>query len=337
MAASRAPDPSSAATSGDSLRQLAGQRIVFGFQGTHAPRSLLQRIHRREAAGAILFSRSISSRSQLRSLTRALQAARPAGDPPVLVMIDQEGGVVKRLSGAPHHSPAELGKKNDASLARREGRDTARNLRDAGVNVNLAPVLDVGRPGSVMRKLGRSYSGDATRVSRIGGAFAHGLADGHVAGTGKHFPGLGAARHDEDRSINRIGLSASTLRHTDEAPFRALARDGLPLIMLSTAVYPALDSRPALFSPRIAGGELRKRCGFAGVSITDDLETAAAMHFGSPERRARLAAHAGDDLLLFAQSYSAGERGATELARIVGRTAAERSVKRIRALRESFR
>ena len=107
--------------------------------------------------------------------------------------------------------------------------------------------------------------------------------------------------------------------------------------MLSTAVYPALDSRPALFSPRIAGGELRKRCGFAGVSITDDLETAAAMHFGSPERRALLAAHAGDDLLLFAQSYSAGERGATELARIVGRTAAERSVKRIRALRESLR
>jgi len=165
VAASRAPDPSSAATSGDSLRQLAGQRIVFGFQGTHAPRSLLQRIHRREAAGAILFSRNISSRSQLRSLTRALQAARPAGDPPVLVMIDQEGGVVKRLSGAPHHLPAELGKKNDASLARREGRDTARNLRDAGVNVNLAPVLDVGRPGSVMRKLGRS-SRATPRASR---------------------------------------------------------------------------------------------------------------------------------------------------------------------------
>jgi beta-N-acetylhexosaminidase len=334
-ATSAAPD------SGPSLRQMAGQRIVFGFDGTSAPERLLKRIRRGEAGGVILFKRNISSRSQLRSLTKSLQDAVPAGDPPLIVSIDQEGGLVKRLSGAPEHSAAELGRENSSKLARSEGRATAKNLRGVGVNVNLAPVVDVGRPGSIMRKQERSYSGDAKKVARLAGAFARGLANGDVAATAKHFPGLGAATANEDYTVNRIDLSKDELRRKDELPFAELAADGLPLVMVSTAIYPALDDRPALFSPRISNTELRDRVGFAGASITDDLDTPSAAKYGSAQRRAYLSAHAGNDLLMFAQSYIDGTRGARELVDAIradrlSRAGMEKAAQRVRALRESL-
>ena len=335
------PQPASLATSGPSLREMAGQRIIFGFDGTAAPQALLNRIHRGGAGGVILFKRNISSRSQLRSLTRSLQDARPKGDPPLLITIDQEGGLVKRLDGPPDHSAAEIGRDGSSKLARHEGRATATNLRDVGVNVNFAPVVDVARPGSIMEKEGRAYSRDASKVARLGAAFAHGLAKGGVAATGKHFPGLGAAYNNEDLHVNRINLSKSELRRKDEVPFAKLAGEHVGLVMVSTAIYPAFDSRPALFASKIASGELRDRLGFAGVSITDDLDTPAIAQYGSPERRADLSAHAGVDLLLFAQSYNDGARAATELlhATEAGRLSMkgmQRAYDRVRSLRSSL-
>src|SRR5207245_1294538 len=132
--------------------------------------------------------------------------------PPLIVSIDQEGGQVKRLSGAPALSAAGIGAKNSINYARKQGAATARNLRRVGVNVNLAPVLDVARPGSIMERQQRSFSRSATRVTRIGGAFARGLDANRVASTGKHFPGLGAARQNEDLVLNRITASLKTLR-----------------------------------------------------------------------------------------------------------------------------
>ena len=230
----------------------------------------------------ILFRRNIRSRRQLRSLTRRLQAARPRGAPPLIVAIDQEGGLVKRLRGAPRHSPAEIGRRGSVSLARREGIDTARSLRSVGVNVNLAPVLDVGRRGGNIRALGRSYSSRPGRVVRFGGAFAGGLAAGGVLPTGKHFPGLGAARADQDNVVNRIRLPLRTLRRIDEAPFRRLG-PRLPLVMVGSAIYPSLDrATPALFSRRVATSELRGTAGFGGVSISDYLKEPSLRRYGRP-------------------------------------------------------
>ncbi|MDQ3936264.1 MAG: beta-N-acetylhexosaminidase, partial [Actinomycetota bacterium] len=121
--------------------QLAGQRIVYGFDGTRPPRDLLRRIRRGEAAGVILFARNIRSHTQVRAMNAAFQRWRPPGAPPLLVMADQEGGIVKRLAGAPRRSAAELGRIGSESLALAEGRNTARNLRDVGINVDLAPVV----------------------------------------------------------------------------------------------------------------------------------------------------------------------------------------------------
>jgi beta-N-acetylhexosaminidase len=318
--------------------QLAGQRVVFGFNGTEAPRTLLRRIRRGEAAGVILFARNIRSRAQVRSMNAALQRWRPPGDPPLLVMVDQEGGIVKRLAGAPRRSALELGRGTE-SLARAEGRNTARNLRGVGINVNLAPVVDIGRPGRIMRAQGRAFSSSPARVTRLAGAFAAGLREGGVAACAKHFPGLGGARHDQDKRNNSIGLSARRLRTEDYAPYRTLARQGIELVMTSTADYPALDSRrPAVFSPRILVDDLRERVGFRGVTVTDSLGVTSASRLGTPETRAVRAARAGNDLLLFASSYAAGVRGARALAAEIraGRVAADRSAERVAALRRGL-
>ena len=325
-------------------RQLVGQHMVFSYAGTTPPIALQRRIRAGEAAGVILFARNLSSRAGLRATIARLQALhRPAGlDAPLLVMIDQEGGLVKRLSGAPSRSPAAIGRTGSTSVARSEGVATARNLRSVGVNVNLAPVLDTARRGSFSEALERSYSRDPAKVAALGTAFAGALRAGGVAATAKHFPGIGVPRVDEDSVASRIGLSQATLRRIDEAPFAAAIRARIDLVMLSTAIYPAFDRLPALFSRRLATGELRGHLGFQGVSITDDLETEAAAAYGSPATLARMSTRAGADLLLFAQSFSVGARAADGLTRDaqVGRvsvTELRSSAARVLALRAGLR
>jgi len=312
-----AADPAAKLT----VEQAVGQRVIGSLPGTTVPTALAQRIRRGEVGGVILFSRNIRSVSQLRALTAQLQVERKRGPKalrglPLLIMTDQEGGLVKRVPGAPRLSPAQVGARGSASLARRTGVATAANLRGDGVNVDLAPVLDVGMPGSSDADLGRSYGATAETVSSLGGAFAQGLAAGGVLATAKHFPGLGRATVNEDNVLNRIDISADTLRSVDEAPFRSAARAGIPMVMVSTGVYPAIDDRPAMFSQKIATGELRGQVGFRGVAVTDDLEVPALAHL-SPERKALASVRAGEDLLLFCQTDAAAVRGAAALVRAV--------------------
>jgi beta-N-acetylhexosaminidase len=307
-------------------RQLRGGRVLFPFAGTSAPEGLLKRLRRGEAAGVILLGRNIGSPQQVRALTRSLRrAAREGGRPPPLITIDQEGGTVKRLPGAPRRSPPQLAAQDSAAAARAEGRATARTLRAAGVNVDFAPVADVVRRGSALERERRGFGSDPNRVVRLAGAFAAGLRDGGVAATTKHFPGFGAARGNTDDAPQRIGLSAAALRRTDMEVFARLR--AVPLVMLSSAVYPALDERPAVLSRRIVTGELRDRIGFRGVTVTDDLETPALAGRDAPVQAAR----AGADLLLFARTYRAAARAAE-------RVPADRDAHaRIDALRRALR
>jgi beta-N-acetylhexosaminidase len=334
-----APDP----TAGLTVRQLVGQTMIFSYEGTTPPAGLRRRIARGEAAGIILFARNVGSRARLRATMRGLQAIRrPAAlRAPLLVTIDQEGGLVKRLGGAPTRSPGELGRIGSAALVRREGRATAANLRDAGVNVNLAPVVDVGRPGSYQARTERSYSSDPARVSALGTAFVRGLQERGVAATLKHFPGLGTVARNEDDVAQRVGLSLPVLRRLDEAPFVAGARAGVKLVMTSTAIYPSMSTRPAMLSPRISTRELRGHVGFRGVAITDDVNVVALRRFGTPATLGRLSLQAGNDLLLYCGGYATAADSADALARDVtaGRITTDRlrtSVRRTLALRASL-
>jgi|SRR5215218_2140593 len=332
--------------SGLTLAQAVGQRMVVSLPGTTVPDDLARQVRRGEVAGVILFGRNIASRAQLRGLTARLQAERKHGpaalrDRPLLVMIDQEGGLVKRLPGAPSRSAAGMGATGDAAAVRAEGVATARNLRGVGVNVDLAPVLDLGLPGSFQRATGRSFARTPAAVSQYGGAFADGLASGGVLAAAKHFPGLGRATADEDQRLNRIEIDLDILRAADEAPFADAAQRGVPLTMVSTGVYPALSSRPAMFSQEIATTELRRTVGFDGVSISDDMEVPALAHL-SPERKALAAVRAGDDLLLFCQTEEAAQRGAAALRRAVAggaiaRATIDAGAERVLRLRDRLR
>lgn len=295
--------------------QLAGQRLVVTFRDTGRPGpELLGRIRRGELAGVILFSDEAPTVARARRIAELLQReARASPIPlPLLVMLDQEGGD-GRTSGArrlldapPRRSAAQQARAGTASVGA-AGRATGRALRRAGVNVNLAPVADVGRDDSAIAREGRAYGGSAVVAGRLAAAFVSGQRRARVAATLKHFPGFGAARVNTDDAPATIGLGAEVLRGVDEAAFRPGLAAGAELVMLSNAVYPALDrTQPAPFSPRIAVGELRDGLGFQGVSITDDLEADALGRYGTPAQRAVRAVQAGVDLALLGRTAGAG-------------------------------
>ncbi len=251
-------------------------------------------------AGVILFAENFPSRPVGRRLIAQLQSIRRPAElrDPLLIMVDQEGGLVKRVDGAPSASAQEMGARG-AAFSREQGRRTAANLRDLGVNVDLAPVLDVARPGGTIAATERGFGASAQQVASTAVPFASALQHGGVLATGKHFPGFGAARENTDFAVQRIDLSKQTIRGVDEAPYRAFLSAGGAMVMLSTAIYPAFSPDPAALSRSIATGELRERLGFEGVSITDALETVAVRSFGGPAKAGVAAARAGTDLLLF--------------------------------------
>lgn len=294
------PKPSVAETL--SPRHLAGERIVTGLPGTSISPALREAIGEGRVAGVVLFAENIPSRDAGRRLIARLQGIPrpPKLRHPLLIMVDQEGGLVKRIGGAPTASAREMGARG-AAFAARQGRRTAANLRDLGINVDLAPVLDVERTGGVIAETDRSFGSSAARVGATAVPFARALQAGGVAATAKHFPGFGAARENTDFSVERIDLSKRELRAVDEKPYAAFEAAGGKLVMLSTAIYPAFSEDPAAFSRAIATAELRDRLGFEGVTITDALETPAVEDFGGTARVAVAGARAGADLLLFAR------------------------------------
>jgi beta-N-acetylhexosaminidase len=321
--------------------QLAGQRVVAGLTRTEVSPRLRSAIGDGHLAGVVLFAENFPSREAGRRLISRLQAIpRPPGlRDPLLVMIDQEGGQVKRVAGAPTVSAREMGARGPA-FSRVQGRRTAANLRSLGVNVDLAPVLDVARPGGTIAATERGFGSTAARVAVTAVPFATALQRGGVAATAKHFPGFGAARENTDFAVERIGLSRELLRAVDEAPYRPFVSAGGDIVMLSTAIYPAFSPQPAAFARSIATGELRGRLGFEGVSITDALETVAVADFGGPAKAGLAAARAGTDLLLFTD-LGAAERARRALAGrlragALGRVEFESSVQRGLDLRASL-
>jgi beta-N-acetylhexosaminidase len=289
--------------------QLAGQRVIYSYTGLTPPASLISQISHGEAAGVIFFGDNISSEAQIASVIKTLEAADAAATNPVhaplLLMTDQEGGEVRRLPGPPFLSEKQIGASaNPAAAASTAGTRGGNNLRGVGMNVNLAPVLDVYRQaGDFDDQFQRSYSMNPNVVSAAGAAFITAQQNTGVAATAKHFPGLGAATASQNTDAEPVTLNVplSALRATDEFPYQAAIAAGVKLVMVSWAVYPALGTnRPAGLSSNVVGGELRTRLGFTGVTITDALEAGALSAYGSTQNRATQAAGAGMDLILCA-------------------------------------
>ncbi|OLF19398.1 glycoside hydrolase family 3 N-terminal domain-containing protein [Actinophytocola xanthii] len=302
-------------------RQAAGQRVVYSYPGLVPPQSLLARIRAGEAAGVIFFAENVSSLQQIAGVVAQLRAAaaQSPAEHPLLLMTDQEGGLVRRLPGEPTLSHKDIGQApGPAAAATAAGRGAGRNLASVGMNVNLAPVLDVFHaPGDLMDSVERSFGDDPATVTTLGANYVRAQRAQGVAATVKHFPGLGPATTADNTDLRPVTLpvSLSALRTVHEAPYPAAVSAGAQLVMLSWAVYPALDAtRPAGLSPAVVQ-ELRTRAGFTGVTITDALEAGALRDHGSTGNRAVLAARAGMDLILAsARDVGQGDQAAQALA-----------------------
>jgi beta-N-acetylhexosaminidase len=329
--------------------QQAGQRIVYSYPGLTPPNSLIQHISNGEAAGVIFFGENISSTTQIAAVIQQLRQAQQQSpiQAPLLLMTDQEGGQVRRLPGDPVLSEKQIGSSSNPPLAATQaGTGAGQNLLSVGMNVNLAPVLDVYyKSGNFIDRFQRSYSNNSNVVSTLGQNFITAQQAVGVAATAKHFPGLGGATKNQNTDLGPVTLnvSLSGLRGTDEMPYPAAIGAGVKLVMVSWATYPALDrGRPAGLSATVVQSELRTRLGFQGVTVTDALEAGALTAFGSTGQRAVAAAQAGMDLILCsARNVGQGEAAATSLSNALTAgqldpTAFQSAVDRVNALRASL-
>lgn len=286
-------------------RQLAGQRVISSYPGTTPPAALLRDLGAGLIGGVIFFGENVTSESQIAAVVSQLRraAARSGIGLPLLLMTDQEGGLVRRLPGQPALSAKQMGQAADpVAAAGAGGTGAGQNLRGVGMNVNLAPVLDVFySAGDFIDQYQRSFSSDPSVVASLGSAFVAAQQATGVAATAKHFPGLGSAATAQNTDLRPVTLDVTQtqLRTIDEVPYPAAIGAGVKLVMCSWAVYPALDpDLPAGLSPTIVGGELRGRNGFRGVTITDALEAGALGAYPDMGQRAVKAAAAGMDLIL---------------------------------------
>jgi beta-N-acetylhexosaminidase len=305
--------------------QKAGQRVIYSYTGLEPPAALLNWIRHGQVGGVIFFGGNIASRAQIASVIKELNRANasplnPMRAVPLLLMTDQEGGLVRRLPGEPLLSEKQIGESaHPATAAKAAGTGAGKNLAGVGMNVNLAPVIDVYRTaGDFDDQFGRSYSTNPHVVSSLGSDFITAQQATGVAATAKHFPGLGAATKSQntDEAPVTLKVTLHALRTIDEFPYQAAIAAGVKLVMVSWAKYSALAPKtPAGLSSAIVNGELRQRLGFKGVTITDALEAGALRSFGTTRHRATLAAKAGMDLILCSvQRPSQGQQARIALA-----------------------
>lgn len=267
--------------------------------------------------GLILFKRNVAEPAQLRRLTETFREI--VGRPDAPVLIDQEGGRVQRMA-PPHWQAYPSAASFDASLKDREtalraarlaARLIAHDLREVGVTVDCAPVLDLAFAGAHSVIGSRAFSSDPARVAEYGRAFAEGLLAGAVAPVVKHMPGHGRSLVDSHLELPVVEASRADLSASDFAPFVALR--GLPIAMTSHVVYRAIDPvRPATISKTIVETIIRRTIGFDGLLLTDDLSMKALG--GSFETRTRAAFEAGVDIALHCNGDLAEARAVAKAA-----------------------
>ena len=282
------------------LARLAGQLLSVGLDGTVAGDELRARIAASEVGGVMLFRPNIVNPGQLATLVADLRGAAP-GDRPLLVSIDQEGGLVQRLRAPATVWPPMLsvGRAGDAARTQAVGRALGEELAAVGVGWNFAPVLDVHTNPDNPVIGNRAFGTSPEAVARQALAFWRGLRAAGLVGCGKHYPGHGDTTTDSHHELPVVAHDADRLRAVELAPFAAAAAAGLEAFMTAHVLYPALDpDRPATLSRRIATDLLRGELGFRGVLVSDDLGMKAVADRYPIEELAVGAIEAGVDHLL---------------------------------------
>ena len=279
-------------------------RFMLGFDAEALPTELTDYLER-GLAGVVLYQRNYRSVEHLRDLTD--QIRRAAGRP-VLIGIDQEGGTrfALREPFTVWPSAAELGLASDPELVEQVARAMAMELRAAGCNLNFAPMLDLNtNPESPVTK-DRSFGADPQHVAKMGVAFNRGLRAGRVLSCAKHFPGHGDVLVDPHLNLPVYAGSMERLNSAELIPFTAAIQAGVPLIMTAHILLPEIDAhRPASLSRTILDGLLRRKMGFAGVVLADDLGMGAIAQRYGPGDAAVETLSAGTDIAMLCHDWPA--------------------------------
>lgn len=325
-----------------SSRDKIGQLFMVGFTGTSVTSDLASFIKEYKPGGLILFSRNLESVDQIVELTNDLQRCSPHS--PLLIAIDQEGGRVSRLpKGFTIFPPCHvLGCCNSTELAYAAAATIAKELRAVGINMNMAPVLDVNSNPDNPVIGDRAFGSAPNIVSELGWATAAGLQDHQVIACGKHFPGHGDTNADSHKELPVVEAARERLERIEFPPFRQAVARGVATIMTAHVLYRALDEKlPATLSSTIITKLLRHGMRYDGVVLTDDLEMHAIIdHYGIADAAVR-AVLAGCDVLLICKDRNREVAAFTAIEEAValGNISMERldqSAARIARIKEHF-
>jgi beta-N-acetylhexosaminidase len=321
---------------------LVGQRLMVGFDGTRWNADLEFCIRDLAPGGLILFAANIETPGQVRRLCAdAQKCAADTGLPPLIIAVDQEGGPVARLrppAFPPFMGAAEMRGVADAEAFARLAAD---ELGPIGINMNMAPVLDLNSPEveSVMQT--RAFASDPETVTAMGLALIAGLQGRGIMAVAKHFPGIGRTTLDSHLERPDLDTDRATLLRADGAPFQAAIAQGVAALMLAHIRYTAIDPEwPASLSEKVVRNLLRREMGYDGVVMTDDLDMGAIVrHYPDALLLERILA-AGVDIALICHSGPRRDRALGHLKKALdeagGPEEHHQSVTRILALKQRF-
>jgi beta-N-acetylhexosaminidase len=277
---------------------LIGQLIILGFDGTEMTAGLSSVLTRLQPSGLILFARNIVSAEQTHRLLQDCQACVSTR---LFTCVDMEGGIVDRFRSVigPAPSAAEVYATGDRRLFRKHGRIIGESCRTLGFNTDFAPVVDLAFEASRTVMSSRAVSVDPKEVVAYARKFLSGLRLTGVLGAIKHFPGLGEANLDTHHELPNVEKSWKKLWEQDMVPYRALRRDA-PMVLVGHAAYPAVtrEGTPASLSKKWITDVLRKKIGYRGLVVSDDLEMGGVLKAASVGQAAVGHIRAGGDLCL---------------------------------------
>ncbi|HEX4926110.1 MAG TPA: beta-N-acetylhexosaminidase [Bdellovibrionales bacterium] len=285
------------------LDQKIGQLFFLGFKGQKYTSDVREALQAVRPGGVVVFRKNIKSAEQISMLNHSAQTDFIDNNGvPLFIAIDQEGGVVTRIkSKPPLPSALALGQTNSRDIVGRMGFYTGTLMRALGFNMNLAPVLDVADPNKPSFIGTRSFSGDPETVGKMAFAFAQGLQMAGVVSTLKHYPGHGGPAADSHKEVPVMHDDMKTLLSTHLKPFTYLNSNlETPAIMVAHVLYPKIDREPATYSKVLVEEVLRKKLGFDGLAITDDIDMEGAKKIKDPGEQAIRAIEAGVDMIMVA-------------------------------------
>ncbi len=321
-------------------RQIAGQRLMVGFDGTGMTDDLRYLIEELKVGGIILFAGNIVDPEQIQELCRSAQEhARAWGQPELFIAVDQEGGPVARLK--PPHFTRFQGNphlKNEADAARCAAVISS-ELKNVGINMDLAPVLDVAPKTMKSIMEGRAFGDDPEWVGRMGAKMIRAFQENGIMACAKHFPGIGRTTLDSHIELPFFDASEEDLRAFDLPPFQRAIEAHAATVMLSHITYTGIDPVwPASLSPAIVKDLLRKEMGYEGVVMTDDLDMGAISKYFDIRTAIRQIIAADIDIALICHRSANMEAAFSEMVKGVNadRVGALKSVARLMALKRAY-